>query len=65
MRWVTIIKILVRHAKLISKDLKKEASMADKDSPGVLTKDEIAMVISDHLLDAIPDLTALFHKGKK
>ena len=64
MRWVSIIKILVKHAKLISKDLKKEASLADKDSPGVLTKDEIGQVITDHLLDAIPELTVLFIKRK-
>lgn len=64
MRWVQIIKILVKHAKLISKDLKKEASAADKDSPGVLTKDEIGQVITDHLLDAIPELTILFIKRK-
>ena len=65
MRWVTIIKILVKQAKLISKDLKKEASLADEDSPGVLTKSEIAQVITDHLLDSIPELTVLFIKKKK
>ena len=64
MRWVAIIKILVRHAKLISKDLKKEASLADEDSPGILTRDEIGQVITDHLLDAIPELTKLFIKRK-
>tara|TARA_R100001594_G_scaffold132847_1_gene173244 strand:+ start:586 stop:834 length:249 start_codon:yes stop_codon:yes gene_type:complete len=65
MRWVTIIKILVKQAKLISKDLKKEASLADEDSPVVLTKSEIAQVITDHLLDSIPELTMLFIKKKK
>lgn len=65
MRWVAIIKILIRQAKLISADLKKEGSMADEDSPGVLTKTEIAQVITEHLMDAVEDLTGLYLKRKK
>ena len=65
MRWVQIIKILVKHAKLISRDLKKEGSSKDADSPGILTKDEIGEVITDHLLNAIPELIKLYERKKK
>lgn len=65
MRWVSLVKILVRQAKLIHRDLKKEASAADQDSPGKLTKDEIAQVVTEHLLDSIEDLTVLFLKKKR
>ena len=65
MRWVQIIKILVKHAKLISRDLKKEGSAKDADSPGILTKDEIGEVITDHLLNAIPELIKLYERKKK
>ena len=64
MLWVQIIKVLVKHAKVISRELKKEGSSQDEDSPNVLTKDEIAMVITEELLEAIPELTILFAKRK-
>ena len=64
MLWVEVVKILIKHAKVISKKLKQEKSASD-DTPGVLTKEEIAEVVMDSLIDAIPELTEVFHKRKR
>ena len=64
MKWITIIKVLAKHAKNIMKELKKEGGPNDPDSPNRLTRDEIAMVITDELLDSVGDLTAIFLKKK-
>ena len=46
MRWIQVVKILLKHAKNITKKLKEEGSSEDEDSPNVLTKEEIAITIT-------------------
>jgi hypothetical protein len=64
MLWLQIVKIIIKHSKEIQKDLKKEKSSRD-DSPGVITADEYAMVITDGLLECVPELVATFQKHNK
>ena len=62
MRWIQVVKILLKHAKNITKKLKEEGSSEDKDSPNVLTKEEIAITITEELLESVGSLTPLFTK---
>ena len=62
MRWIQVVKILLKHAKNITKKLKEEGSSEDKDSPNVLTKEEIAITITEELLESVASLTPLFTK---
>tara|TARA_R100000664_G_C2755676_1_gene143421 strand:- start:1425 stop:1658 length:234 start_codon:yes stop_codon:yes gene_type:complete len=64
MLWLEIVKILVKHAKNINAELKKEKS-ANDDSPGVITPEEYAVVITDNLLEAVPELVAVYQKRKR
>ena len=64
MLWFEVVKILIKHAKVISKKFKQEKSATD-DTPHVLTKDEISEVVLDSLIDAIPEITEIFHKRKR
>ena len=64
MKWIAVIKILAKHAKNIMRELKKEGGPNDPDSPNRLTRDEIAMAITDELLDSVPAITAIFLKKK-
>ena len=62
MRWIQVVKILLKHAKNITKKLKEEGSSEDEDSPNVLTKEEIAITITEELLESVGSLTPLFTK---
>lgn len=62
MRWIQVVKILLKHAKNITKKLKEEGSSEDEDSPNVLTKEEIAITITEELLESVASLTPLFTK---
>ena len=64
MLWLQIVKIILKHSKEIQRDLKKEKSKHD-DTPHVITADEYAMVITDGLLEAVPELVKVFQKHKK
>lgn len=64
MIWLDIVKVLLKHAKQIQKELKKEKSSAD-DSPGIITADEYAVVITEQLLEAVPELVEIFQKKNR
>tara|TARA_R100001086_G_C11709245_1_gene223679 strand:- start:141 stop:341 length:201 start_codon:yes stop_codon:yes gene_type:complete len=64
MIWLDIVKVLLKHAKQIQKQLKKEKSSSD-DSPGIITADEYAVVITEQLLEAVPELVEIFQKKNK
>ena len=65
MLWLQVVKILIKHAKNINKELKQEKSKSDEDSPGILTREEISEVVLDNLLEAIPEVVDIFHKRKR
>ena len=65
MLWLKVVRLLVKHSKGMVREMKKEGGPADPDSPNRLTKDEIAMVVTDGLLDLVPELTELLAKHKK
>tara|TARA_Y100000593_G_C4294336_1_gene329851 strand:+ start:1371 stop:1610 length:240 start_codon:yes stop_codon:yes gene_type:complete len=65
MLWLTVVKILIKHAKKINLELKQEKSSSDEDTPGILTKEEISEVVLDNLLEAIPEIVDVFHKRKR
>ena len=48
--------IVVAELRLLVRDLKKEKSLEDEDSPGVLTRDELSFVISERLLNLTPKI---------
>ena len=63
MKWLQIVKVLLKYAKQIQKDLNREKSKHDKDSPGVLTGDEVAIVITECLIEgAVPELIRILQK---
>ena len=65
MQWLELVKIILKHAKLIQRELKKQKSATD-DTPHVLTRDEIAITITEALVDgAIPEMIELFADKKK
>ena len=64
MLWLDIVKILLKHAKNISKELKEEKSATD-DTPHRITAEEYAMVITDNLLEAVPELVQVYQKRKR
>jgi hypothetical protein len=51
-----ITMIVVAELRLLVRDLKKEKSLEDEDSPGVLTRDELSFVISERLLNLTPKI---------
>ena len=62
MKWLQIVKVLLRHAKLIQRQLNKEKSSQDPDSPNVLTADELAITITEGLLEAVPELIKIMQR---
>ena len=64
MLWLDIVKVLLKHAKQIQKDLKAEKSSKD-DTPFRITPDEYAIVITEQLLEAVPELVEIFQKRNK
>ena len=64
MLWLDIVKVLLKHAKNINKELKKEKSSSD-DTPGIITAEEYAIVITDNLLEAVPELVSIYQKRKR
>ena len=64
MLWLDIVKVLLKHAKNINKELKEEKS-ADDDTPHRITAEEYAVVITDNLLEAVPELVAIYQKRKR
>lgn len=64
MLWLDIVKVLVKHAKNISRELKKEKSSSD-DTPGIITAEEYAIVITDNLLEAVPELVTIYQKRRR
>ena len=62
MKWLQIVKVLLKHAKEIQKQLNIEKSSRDPDSPNVLTPDELAITITEGLLEAVPELTKIMQK---
>jgi hypothetical protein len=62
MKWLQIVKVLLKHAKLIQKQLNIEKSSRDPDSPNVLTADELAITITEGLLDAVPELIKIMQR---
>ena len=65
MLWLDIVKVLIKHAKNINKELKEEKSATDEDSPGRITAEEYAIVITDNLLEAVPELVAVYQKRRR
>jgi hypothetical protein len=64
MLWLQVVKIIMKHSKKMMKEFKIQKSPTD-DTPNVLTKDEICMVVSECLLDAAPEIVELFSKRRK
>jgi hypothetical protein len=51
-----ITMIVVAEMRLLVRAIKKEKSMHDEDSPGVLTRDELSFIISERLLNLTPKI---------
>ena len=51
-----ITMIVVAEMRLLVRDIKKEKSLDDVDSPGVLTSDELSFIISERLLNLTPKI---------
>ena len=64
MLWLEIVKVLLKHSKKISRKLRAEKA-PDDDTPGIITAEEYAMFITDELLEAVPELVALYQKRKR
>ena len=62
MKWLQIVKVLLKHAKEIQKQLNIEKSSREPDSPNVLTADELAITITEGLLEAVPELTKIMQR---
>ena len=65
MLWIKIVKLLMKHVKIMVVEMKKERSSSDPDSPNVLTKEEISMVVINQLLEAVPEVTELLSKKRR
>lgn len=51
--------IAVREIKILVEELKREKSQKDKDSPGELTAEEVAFVVTERLLQLVPKIIAI------
>ena len=51
--------ISIREIRALVEDLKDEKSAKDKDSPGELTGEEIAFVVTERLLQLVPKIIGI------
>ena len=61
MRWLKTVKVLVQATKDIHAGLEKERSRTD-DTPGRVTPDEYLFVVTDTLLEVVPQIIEIYKK---
>ena len=51
-----ITMIVIKQMKMLMNDIKREGGPKDPDSPNKLTRDEVAFIVTDNLLELAPKI---------